>query len=572
MTSIEENFEKAENIGVIGSPSSTNELTVDVLGTAVDKGLVGKFSLFNYIQDGMSHYALGQITEILMQNIWTQDATMRGIIRQKGRVDPITEKQDIHTAKMVVSSVFANNHDKIEPSIFGTVPSTGTHIRMFDERIMNALLADYKEELFYLGKTYGTNINLPMWLKHFGQDKFGLGEAYHIGIFGKTGSGKSVLAKMMITGYLRHKSMSIYILDPQGEFSTEFKSNLKLKSIIINDLKREIDIITLQNITFDYSEILFRKLLNTTDFFDKLSIWYNDHKVRFMNEFISILKDKNTLDGPISYWNYYKRESFDRIWNQISTEKFLQKTIGTKGPRDRVKSSWQNLDPNEMYSIWAGITSLFRYRNGSIKISDLFKKISVKGAFVIIDLSEREKPKDIIWNDEIRLIAIQQILSKINDQAEEKFREGGNLNSLVIVDEAHRLAPREKADDEEIELIKTIFIDAIRTTRKYGLGWMFISQTLSSLHREILNQIRIFIFGFGLAWGLERQALWEIIGGATEAIRLYQNFRDPESGLIKKEFPFMTIGPISPLSFSGTPLFFNALDYKDQFFKINFDK
>ena len=99
---------------------------------------------------------------------------------------------------------------------------------------------------------------------------------------------------------------------------------------------------------------------------------------------------------------------------------------------------------------------------------------------------------------------------------------------------------------------------------------MFISQTLSSLHREILNQIRVFIFGFGLAWGVERQALWEIIGGATEALKLYQNFRDPQSSLGRKEYPFMTIGPISPLSFSGTPLFFNALNYPDEFMKINF--
>ena len=505
-----------------------------------------------------------------MQNIWTQDPTMRGIIRQRGRVDPITEKQDIHTAKMIVSSVFANNNNTIEPSMFGTVPSTGTPIRMFDEGIMNALLADYKEELFCLGKTYGTNINLPMWLKHFGQAKFGVGEAYHIGIFGKTGSGKSVLAKMMITGYLRHRNMSVYILDPQGEFSTEFSSNLELISIIKNDLKRDIDILTLQNITFDYTKTLFRKLLSTTNFFDELSVWYNDHKVRFVNEFVSILKGTNTLDGPITPWNYYKREAFNRIWKEIPSESFLKKTIGTKNPRERVKSSWQSLDPDVMYSIWAGITNLFRYRDRSIKISELFKKISTKGAFVIIDLSSRQKPEDIIWNDNIRLIAIQEILSKINDQAEEKFREGGNLNSLVVIDEAHRLAPREKSDDEEIELIKSIFIDAIRTTRKYGLGWMFISQTLSSLHREILNQIRIFIFGFGLGWGLERQALWEIIGGATEAIKLYQNFRDPQSGLGKREYPFMTIGPISPLSFSGSPLFFTALNYPDEFLKINF--
>ncbi|KKM02477.1 hypothetical protein LCGC14_1784070, partial [marine sediment metagenome] len=117
---------------------------------------------------------------------------------------------------------------------------------------------------------------------------------------------------------------------------------------------------------------------------------------------------------------------------------------------------------------------------------------------------------------------------------------------------------------------RRIFIDAIRTTRKYGLGWMFISQTLSSLDYEIINQIRIFIFGFGLAWGNELRALREIIGGNREAIRLYQNFRDPQSGLGKKEYPFMTIGPISPLSFSGTPLFFNALNYPDEFTKVNF--
>jgi len=100
---------------------------------------------------------------------------------------------------------------------------------------------------------------------------------------------------------------------------------------------------------------------------------------------------------------------------------------------------------------------------------------------------------------------------------------------------------------------------------------MFISQTLSSLHREILNQIRIFVFGFGLAWGIERQALWEIIGGATEALKLYQNFRDPQSGLGKREYPFMTKGPISPLSFSSTPLFFNALNYPNEFIEDNFN-
>ncbi|HEC39804.1 MAG TPA: ATP-binding protein [bacterium] len=572
MVKIKEILDNRENIGVVGSPSSTSELTVDILGTAVNKGLVGKFSIFNYYQDGLDHYALGQITEILMQNLWTQDPTMRGIIRQRGRVDPITEKQDTHTAKMIISSVLAEGKSSIEPSIFGTVPATGTQIRLLDKNIIDALLADYQEELFYLGKTYGSDFNLPMWLKHFGKGQYGAGEAYHIGIFGKTGSGKSVLAKMMITGYANHKDMSIYILDPQGEFSTEFSSNSELISIIKDKQERDIKIYTLQNIVFDYNESLLKKLLASTNFFNKLAIWSKNHKERFINGFISILKGKNSIEEEITPWNYYKRNAFNRVWRDMATEKFLQKAVGTKPPRERIKAAWENLEPDEMYTIWSGITSLFRYRDNSIKLSELLKNVSKKGSIFIIDLSSRKKPNDIIWNDKIQLIAIEQILSKINSQAEEKFKEGGNLNSLVVIDEAHRLAPREKSEDEDIELIKSIFIDAVRTTRKYGLGWMFISQTLSSIHREILNQIRIFIFGFGLAWGLERLALQDIIGGAREAVRLYQNFRDPQSGLGKREYPFMTIGPISPLSFSGSPLFFNALNYPDEFLKVNFSE
>ena len=61
-------------------------------------------------------------------------------------------------------------------------------------------------------------------------------------------------------------------------------------------------------------------------------------------------------------------------------------------------------------------------------------------------------------------------------------------------------------------------------------------------------------------------------GGNREAINLYQSFRDPQSSLlIRKEYPFMSIGPISPLSFSGTPLFFTAFDFPDEFSKKNFE-
>ncbi|MBD3339859.1 MAG: DUF87 domain-containing protein [Candidatus Lokiarchaeota archaeon] len=577
-TGIKEIFENTEQIGVIGSPSSTGEFNIDIIGTAVDKQLVGKICVFKFLQDGKDHYALGQISEVVMHNYWTQDPTMKGIIRQKGRVDPITERQDIHVAKMMVSSVFGlESNQEIFPSILGTVPPTGTPIKIFSKELLENLLSFYQKELFYLGRAYGTDINLPMWFKHFDNGLNGVGEAYHIGIFGKTGSGKSVLAKMMITAYSKHKNMSIFILDPQGEFSSELTSNNKLRKLIEKEIEKNIKIYTLHNLVLDYSDVLLQELLIASGFFDKLKIVFEDHMVRFVDEILIALnyeEEGSATCRAIKPWEFSTRECFKIVWSLLADEIFLQKIIFTKEPRERVKNAWLSLNEVEMYKIWAGVTNLFSYdrENETIQLTRLFEKTSNGNPLIVIDLSSREKPEDLLWNDKIQKIAINQFLSKITNQAQAKFKKGGNINSLVVIDEAHRLAPRGKIEDGYVEKIRRVFIDAVRTTRKFGLGWMFISQTLSSLHKEILNQVRIFVFGFGLAWGTERRALLEIIGGATESMNLYQNFTDPQSGLGKKDYPFMTIGPISPLSFSGTPLFFNALEYPKEFILTNFRK
>src|SRR5438046_8707602 len=94
-----------ERIGVIGSPSTTGELSLDILGSAVGRKLVGELALFRFVQDSAPHYALGQITEVKLRNIWHEDATMRSLIRQRGRVDAVSERQDTHQGEMTVRAV-----------------------------------------------------------------------------------------------------------------------------------------------------------------------------------------------------------------------------------------------------------------------------------------------------------------------------------------------------------------------------------------------------------------------------------------------------------------------------------
>ena len=49
---------------------------------------------------------------------------MRSLIRQRGKVDAVSERQDTHQGEMIVSAVFANSQNSYQPSMLGTVPAT----------------------------------------------------------------------------------------------------------------------------------------------------------------------------------------------------------------------------------------------------------------------------------------------------------------------------------------------------------------------------------------------------------------------------------------------------------------
>ncbi len=143
---------------------------------------------------------------------------------------------------------------------------------------------------------------------------------------------------------------------------------------------------------------------------------------------------------------------------------------------------------------------------------------------------------------------------------------------LVLLDEAHRHAPSGHLDSgSQAEVLRNVLRRAVRETRKYGVGWFLISQTLGGIDNDILQQLRILFFGFGLALGDEFRKLGEFAGGDRRAMDLYQSFRDPHSAPRPdlREFPFMAVGPVSPLAFSGRPLFFSAFTNPGEFLTVN---
>ena len=570
--------DQTERLGVVGSPSSTAQLALDILGTAVTRKLVGELALFRFQQDASTHYALGQITEIQLRNIWHEDPTMRSLIRQRGRVDAVSERQDTHLGQMVISAVFREGGSTgYEPSLLGTVPSTGTAIHLVTDPVLDELLRLYREQIFHLGHVYGSTPKLPLWFKHFDQGPDGAGEAYHLGIFGKTGSGKSVLAKMILLAYARYPKMALLVVDPQGEFSRDVRGGAPSGEFalpvgdVVRKLGKQAVVLTIRNLVLDQWD-LFEQILFESRFFERLTIPKGENRELACG----ILSDR-LQKAKVTLKSLHDRKSFDRAWNLLQDERVQRVFYRTEASRARFNEALQDADPEEFYDQhWVPVAELFREdRKGARSVDNALRWLLATDRptrpILVIDLS-REQAQGILWNDKIQSLVIKRLLDGLERNAERFYKEDQSLNALVVIDEAHRLAPRQlPREDEAARGVRSVLIDAARTTRKYGLGWLFISQTLSSLHPEILQQLRIFFFGFGLGLGQEFQSLRQLVGSSGTALDLYQLFRDPHSAFdaASRQYSFMTIGPVSPLSFSGSPLFLNAFNTVEAFLEAN---
>ncbi len=575
-------IDQTERLGVVGSPSSTSQLALDILGSAVTRKLVGELALFRFLQDTSPHYALGQITEIQLRNIWHEDPTMRSLIRQRGRVDAVSERQDTHLGQMVISAVFRKGGAAgYEPSILGTVPATGTPIHLVNDTVLDELLHPYRDQIFYLGHVYGSKPRLPLWFKHFDRGPDGAGEAYHLGIFGKTGSGKSVLAKMILLAYARYPKMALLVIDPQGEFARDIRKGASSGefALPVGDVARNLGkqpfVLTVRNLVLDRWE-LFEQILFESQFFERLTIPKGENRELACG----ILADR-LQKAKVKLKDLREQKSFDKAWELLQEERVQRVFYRTEASRARFNDALQDADPKEFYNnYWCPVAELFREdREGAKSIERALRWLLDMQAenrpILVIDLS-KEQAHGLFWNNKIQSLVIKRLLDGLSWIAENFYKEGRSLNTLVVIDEAHRLAPRElPREDDAARGVRSVLIDAARTTRKYGLGWLFISQTLSSLHAEILQQLRIFFFGFGLGLGQEYQALRQLVGssgsGLDTALDLYKLFRDPHSAFDTKsrQYSFMTIGPVSPLSFSGTPLFMNVFNTVEAFLDAN---
>lgn len=570
-------------LGITSSPSTTLEITIDITEASKKTRTLGQMVYVLLDEDGSSIVVIGQIISIETKNRWHEDQSFKGIIKRYGGLPHLSGTADNRIATISVQACYRLKDDITDTHILGTSPSTGEKIHKMDNAVMQALMQQYKKHITYIGNVYGTEVDLPLWFKHFGKvddssGELGAGDAYHIGVFGKTGSGKTVTATYMLLGYAKNKnSMSILVFDPQSQFYSDrelLPDNKKLKDQIVASGMSYEKYKILEDIYMPSDKVsILAELLKSNGFIQEaFRPIYDEKKLNLMTEAIEEYFEGRLLQSSTLIANTVDDNGRKNLLKQMlirfvtpkkgedTYTKYITKVWGTVDTRqrlvNRINELLDRLDSEiRLLGKWNSVFDLFSKKRSDqtekLSIKELVSKvIENKGNFIILDIGPK---RGDIENNNAESLFIKVIEDDITEAGAKLYVQGQKANCLIVMDEAHRYIAGDYSDDRLRELNKSI-VDAVRTTRKYGIGYMFITQTIESIDVEILKQMRIFVFGYGLTSGAEMHKVNETINNPA-ASSLYKSFIDPSSS---KRYPFMFFGPVSPLSFTGSPLFLEA--------------
>jgi len=129
------------------------------------------------------------------------------------------------------------------------------------------------------------------------------------------------------------------------------------------------------------------------------------------------------------------------------------------------------------------------------------------------------------------------------------YRQGTPGNALIVLDEAGRYIPQDAGDDEMLKSLCRQLTDSVKEMRKMRCGFMFITQTITEIQKEIFRNLHFRIYGVGLGVGADADHIRAREG--DDAFELYRSLPDPR---LSGTYAFMIGGVILALGSSGRPM------------------
>lgn len=603
-----------QRIGVIGSDTSTDMLTVDLTADARNRSMNGRMVLIAPTDyDGQQEYALGTVTGITNRNRFHEDPALRGIIALRGGIGNLTGRADIKTAKIAVQAAFRETATGGVRALGGSMsfaPDTGEGIYLLDSDAIRALAESVTSDLFYIGSLYRQgDVLLPMSVSDFSSARGGSSSAF----FGPSRSGKTYEATLFVASQMRHLAMSILLVDPQGQFTTDSKVRrelpLDLRALADAQGRPVHQLSVAREVRLPEDAAMFVSLLSTTRFFHANDMLGMTTKSKDVQDLVTTwLADRSNwsqedpdalLDALVEHLMGLARTGSIFTGIQEPKEDGEDLPISSK-PANRVYHNLRSVLHPDEYAIDEGrdgaarrraLLSLFRpmlnlfspygpdWTTKRMKITEIAQGVGIPEAdsagnrkarpFYVLTMADRVSGKNrdenaaakALSGNRMQGVILRALLSAIEGVARYQYQEGGKpSNALIVIDEAARYTSSQARRGEQQELVDDIS-RYFREIAKYAVGFTLILQEPASLEESIWKQLRngFRAFAGGLV-GNDLDKVREQVG-SPGAMRLYEQLAQPSKD--NPVYPFMLCGSFSPLSATSSPMFMEAFSGKN---------
>lgn len=565
-------------LAITAAPSTTRVFSVLVLDQAYSRGLEGSLLCCRVEVDEGEVLVLGQLGSLRTRH-WELERDGSKLEELASSFDGRELKRGRKEALFRVVGSFVRRGTSYAPCALRTPPPPGTPLFEPDHFLLERISADWPGR-FYLGYAFGTRVGVPFSLRHFGpHSEGGWGEAQFTGIFGGTGSGKSVFAASMAVGFARHRPMSVLLVDPKGEFYDDKLGAASHLSFSLHALVRaagkRLRLVRICDVALSSAITFARLLLSSTPFPTVAGLGKDEAVVELERVLVEELsRGRRTGGRELPAVEAFRDRPFtpDVVEREIVPilERVIRSTYVQRTSAEEKVARLRQLEVQEelarsLEAIRKGYFATWLEDGRRRKtLQEVLAELLEERSFLILDMSKVLPPGAEGWSDGLedlhqldrrRLaernspLILRDVLLSLQFQAESLYRRsrGKLLNCLVVIDEAHQYAPREVFGDTEEERrhlrdLRATIRDTVRMARKMGLGMAFISQTTTSIDGELFKNLHNRVYGFGMLHGADAQVIREHEG--DEAFEAYSSMPNPKQ---TGRYGYLVSGPIVAL-------------------------
>lgn len=567
-----------DEVAITGSPNTVTEIHFDVRVAYLQTPLLGTLlSLRVPVQlkeESTELFVLGQVATLETKNRWHEDLSLKNFLKIRGKIPHLTQIGDITLGKLqIIGAYRIENGSDFKKLTLPVPPGSGITIgRVSGDIIRRIMQGDFGYG--YLGMFYGTsNVPAPVYVRHFGdfKDK-GSGEAYMGGVFGPSGSGKSVIAASLIALWAVNPLMGILILDPASEFSgnlfargTQF--HFDFHKILTHFSKGRFDsardVINLDQLQLEGCDI-FVRVLHEKGFFTKIGLSSKkaeesiEHVAGMLEGLVDTKEWKSTMSwdeiNSLNVVDPTSKNQADKKSEITFRELFLRSAASSYAARGRAdyiaeyNNQW-DIHADALEKIWEQTVVFFKDFDGAgkkrIRLLELIEGALSKGEIRILDLN----PEKVNMSQQFKVYLMDFVFKKLRHLSHYYYSKNKTGNCLIVLDEAGRFIPQAAENDDKVKSLSKTLSDSVKELRKMRCGFMFITQTISEIQKDIFRNLHYRVYGVGLAVGADAEHMRAKEGDS--AFDVYKTLPDPR---LSGTYSFMVAGILLALGSTGKPM------------------